>query len=174
MAGPVVSTLQRRLCPITAGNSANVQRVRRNRHRYGCIIVPLSHFVGHAESAPVGGGPKPCGRYATQDKCCQARGGRFSATWGVCRWMECDAPTTRLQHFPCCCGGLRWTVTHEFCGSSIIEEFCRGVTSFGGYAVWRGTTMGDMPSVVYLMDAKAGMPYELRLSTSLCVRQRPT
>ena len=25
-------------------------------------------------------------------------------------------------HFPCCCGGLHWTVTHEFCGSGITEH----------------------------------------------------
>ena len=81
---------------------------------------------------------------------------------------------TRLQHFPCCCGGLRLTVTSEFYGSGITEEFCRGVTRFVGDAVWPGATVGGMPSVVLLVDAEVEMAYEKWPSTSLCVRQRRT
>ena len=61
------------------GTSCIVQRVRRNT-----VWVPLFHFVvGYAESAPVGGGPKPGGRYATQDN--WARAGRLCMTCGVSR-----------------------------------------------------------------------------------------
>ena len=75
------------------------------RRRYGCTSVLLSHFVGHAESALVGGGPKRDGRYATEDNCRRVRGGRFGVTCAVSRWMECAAQMTRLQHCPCCCMG---------------------------------------------------------------------
>ena len=63
---------------------------------YGCISVPLSHFVGHAESAPVAAGPKPDGRYATHDNFRRVRGRRLSVTCGVSSWIECDAQMTRL------------------------------------------------------------------------------
>ena len=75
---------------------------------------------------------------------------------------------------PCCCGGLRWTVTHEFCGSGINEEFCRGATGFGGVAPWIGAKMGDEPSVVRLMDAKAVVTFEKCSPTSPCVPRRRT
>ena len=60
-------------------------------------------------------------------------------------------------------------VTHEFCGSCITEEFFRGETGFGGAAAWPGANMGDEPSVVRLMDAKAVLEFEKWCHTSLCL-----
>ena len=59
--------------------------------------------------------------------------------------MECAAQMTQLQHCPCSCGGRRWTMTHEFYGSGITEDFWRGATGFGGAAAWPGAKMGDVP-----------------------------
>ena len=75
-------------------------------------------------------------------------------TCGVSRLMECDAKMTRLLHYPCCCGGLRWTVTQGCCGCEITEEFCRGDNGIGGDAAWPGAKMVDGPGVVHLMDLK--------------------
>ena len=93
---------------------------------------------------------------------------------GVSRWMECAAHMTRLQHLPSCCGGLRWTVTHKFCGFGITEEFCRGAARLGDAAAWRGGKMGDEPSVVRPKDAKAVVAFENSSPTSLNLRQRRT
>ena len=51
-------------------------------------------------------------------------------TCGVYKWMECDVQMTRMKHFSCGCGGLRWMVTPEFYGSGIIEGFYRGVVGY--------------------------------------------
>ena len=93
---------------------------------------------------------------------------------GVSRWMGCDARTTRLQLCPCCCGGLRWTVTHEFCGYGITEEFCREANAVGGLAAWAGAKMVDGPGVAHLVDAKAVVAFEKWSPTSLRVWRRRT
>ena len=80
---------------------------------------------------------------------------------------------TQLRQFPCCCGGLRWLVTPEFCGSGITKGFCRGITGFVGDAVWPRATVGGVPSV-RLVDAVVEMAYETWPPTSLCVHQRRT
>ena len=81
---------------------------------------------------------------------------------------------TRLQRYPCCCGVMRWTVTHEFCDSGIIMEFCRGATSFGGVAPWLGAAMGHEPNVARLVDGKAVVAFEKWSPNSLCVLRRRT
>ena len=35
--------------------------------------------------------------------------------------MGCGAQMNRLRHCPCCCGGLLWMVTREFCDYGITE-----------------------------------------------------
>ena len=81
---------------------------------------------------------------------------------------------TRLQHCPCCCGGLRWTVTHEFCGSGITKEFCREATGVGADAAWPRAKIVDGPGVTHLMDAKAVVAFEMWSPASLCVRPQRT
>ena len=88
--------------------------------------------------------------------------------------MGCGARMTRLRHFPCCCGGLRWMVTCDFCGYGITEDLCREAAGVGGDAARPGEKMVDRPDVVYLVDAKAVVAFEKWFPTSLCVRQRRT
>ena len=96
--------------------------------------MPLSHFVGHAKSAPVGGGPKLDGCYATQGNCRRVPGRQFSAICEASRWMGCGARMNRLRHL-CCCGGLRSMVTRELCGYGITEDLCKEAAGVGGDAV---------------------------------------
>ena len=37
-------------------------------------------------------------------------------------WMGCGAQMNRLRHCPCCCCGLLWMVTREFCCYGITED----------------------------------------------------
>ena len=88
-------------------------------------------------------------------------------TCGVYRWMEWDDQMTGLKHFPCCCGGLCWTVTNEFCGSGITEEFYRGFLGFGADAAGPRAMVGCVLSVDGLVDMEVQMAYEKWPSTSL-------
>ena len=90
--------------------------------RYGCISVPLSSSVGRAKNAPVEGGPKPDGRYATLMNCRRVPGRRFSAICGASEWMGCGAQVNRRRHCPGCCGGRLWTVTSGFLGCGITGD----------------------------------------------------
>ena len=96
-----------------------------------CASIPL---CGSSREHAGRGWPKA--RWALRHSG-QLSSGAWKAIQRDLRGVQVDAvlcQMTRLQHCPCCCGGLRWTVTHEFCGSCITEEFCREATGVGGDA----------------------------------------
>ena len=64
-------------------------------------------------------------------------------------------------------------MTHEFCGSGITKEFCRGA-GIGGATAWLGAKMVYEPGVVRLMDAKAVVAFEKWSPTTLCAQRRRT
>ena len=53
------------------------------QRRFGCITVPPPRSVGCARNAPVGGGPKPGGHYATLGNCRRVPGRQFRAICGT-------------------------------------------------------------------------------------------